>query len=156
MDKKEKHRDGTKKTRILIVDNNSAVRLGMIELINQERSFMVCAKAENSDRALEAIEKQEVDLAIVDISLEGTNGIELTEKIKSRYPHLPVLILTMHNEPIYAKRAFKAGARGYVTKQEVAETIITAIRLMLSGKDYIGERMAQKFLKNLHSAGPHC
>lgn len=152
----KKQRNSRKKAKILIVDDHSLVRKGLIELINQEPDLVVSAEAKNAEQALEAIEKQEVDLAIVDISLEGTNGIELTEKIKSRYPHLPVLILTMHNEPIYAKRAFKAGARGYVTKQEVAETIITAIRLMLSGKDYIGERMAQKFLKNLHSAGPHC
>lgn len=93
MDKKEKHRDGTKKTRILIVDNNSAVRLGMIELINQERSFMVCAKAENSDQALEAIEKQQIDLVVVNISLEGMSSVQLTERIKARCPSLPVLVL---------------------------------------------------------------
>lgn len=90
-------------------------------------------------------------MAIVDISLEGMNGIQLTEKIKSKHMHLPVLILTMHDEALYAKRAFRAGAEGYITKHEAAETIITAIRLMLTGKDYISESMTQKFLKKLNS-----
>ena len=94
------------------------------------------------------IEERQVDLAVVDISLNRVNGIELTEKIKSQYPHLPVLILTMHDEAIYAKRAFEAGAEGYITKHEAAETIITAIRLMLAGKHFVSESMAQKILEN--------
>jgi DNA-binding NarL/FixJ family response regulator len=157
MNKKKKHqKNNEKKTNILIVDDHSIVRKGLMQLINEEPDLVVCAEAENATQALEAIEKKQVDLAIVDISLDGTNGIQLTEKIKSQCPHLPVLILTMHDEAIYAKRAFQAGAEGYITKQEAAETIITAIRLMLSGKDYIGEPMAQKFLKKLRSTGSHC
>lgn len=104
---------------------------------------------------MDIIEQQNVDSAILDISLEGMNGIQLTKKIKSRYPHLPILILTMHTEPTYAKRAFQAGARGYITKHEAAETIIAAIRLMLCGKDYISETMTQKFLNRIHSKGSH-
>ncbi|MHC4158465.1 MAG: response regulator [Planctomycetota bacterium] len=153
---KSKHKNGVEKNRILIVDDHSIVRKGLIQLINQEADLMVCAEAENAEQALEAVEKQHVDLAIVDISLEGMNGVQLTEKIKSHHPHLPVLILTMHTEPGYAKQAFQAGAKGYVTKQEAAETVITAIRLMLTGRDYISEKMAQKFLKNLHSAESRC
>jgi DNA-binding NarL/FixJ family response regulator len=156
MNKKNKQRKSEKKTKILIVDDHSIVRHGLTQLINQELDLFVCAEAESAEQALDIIEQQNVDLAILDISLEGMNGVQLTEKIKSRYPHLPVLILTMHAEPTYAKRAFRAGAKGYVTKQEAAETIITAIRLMLSGRDYISEQMAQKFLKNLNSAGSHC
>jgi DNA-binding NarL/FixJ family response regulator len=156
MRKKKKQQNSDKKVKILIVDDHSIVRKGLIQLINEEPDLLVCAEAENAAQALEAIEKQQVDLAIVDISLDGTNGIRLTEKIKSQRPHLPVLILTMHDEALYAKRAFQAGARGYITKQEAAETITTAIRLMLSGKDYISETMAQKFLKKLHTRGSHC
>ncbi len=155
-EKKEQHEKSESKTRILIVDDHSIVRKGLIQLINEELDLVVCAEAENATGALEAIEKKQIDLAIVDISLDGINGIQLTEKIKSQRPHLPVLILTMHDEALYAKRAFQAGAEGYVTKQEAAETIITAIRLMLSGKDYIGERMAQRFLKKLDSTGSRC
>ena len=156
MNKKKKQQNSDKKIQILIVDDHSIVRKGLIQLISEEPDLVVCAEAENATQALEAIEKKQIDLAIVDISLDGTNGIQLTEKIKSQRPHLPVLILTMHDEALYAKRAFQAGAEGYVTKQEAAETIITAIRLMLSGKDYIGERMAQRFLKKLDSTGSRC
>jgi len=156
MNEKKKQQNSDKKIQILIVDDHSIVRKGLIQLISEEPDLVVCAEAENAAQALEALEKERVDLAIVDISLDGTNGIQLTEKIKSQRPHLPVLILTMHDEALYAKRAFQAGAEGYVTKQEAAETIITAIRLMLSGKDYIGERMAQRFLKKLDSTGSRC
>ncbi len=151
MNKKKKQQNSDRKIKILIVDDHSIVRKGLIQLINEELDLVVCAEAENATGALEAIEKKQIDLAIVDISLEGMNGIQLTEKIKSKHLHLPVLILTMHDEALYAKRAFQAGAEGYITKHEAAETIITAIRLMLTGKDYISESMTQKFLKKLNS-----
>ncbi|MHC4640359.1 MAG: response regulator [Planctomycetota bacterium] len=153
MKKRKEHRG---KSRILIVDDHTVVRQGLMLLINQEPDLEVCAEAENAAEALEIIEEQEVDLAIVDISLDGPNGIQLTERIKSQYPTMPVLVLTMHDEALYVKRAFQAGAKGYVTKHEAADTIITAIRLMLSGKDYISETMTQKFLKKLNSKGSHC
>lgn len=155
MKKREENQDKNK-SRILIVDDHTVVRQGLMLLVNQEPDLVVCDEAENASQALEAIEKQPVDLAIVDISLEGPNGIQLTERIKSRHPHLPVLVLTMHDEELYVKRAFQAGAKGYITKHEAAETIITAIRLMLSGKDYISETMKQKFLKKLNSKSPYC
>ena len=149
MNKRKEHH-GKRKSRILIVDDHAVVRQGLRLLINQEPDLVVCADAENAAEALEAIEKQRVDLAIIDISLDGPNGIQLTERIKSQHPNLPVLVLTMHDEELYVKRAFQAGAKGYVTKHEAAGTVITAIRLMLSGKDYISETMRQKFLKKLH------
>jgi DNA-binding NarL/FixJ family response regulator len=132
------------KTRILIVDDHSIVRRGLMQLINQESDLVVCAEAENAEQALEAVKEQQVDLAIVDISLIGTDGIQLTTKIKEQSPKLPVLILTMHDEARYAESAFQAGARGYVTKQEAAETIITAIRLVLSGQRYLGKTTVEK------------
>lgn len=155
MKKREENQDQSK-SRILIVDDHTVVRQGLTLLIGQEPDLVVCSEAENASQALEAIEKQQVDLAIVDISLDGPNGIQLTERIKSRHPHLPVLVLTMHDEELYVKRAFQAGAKGYITKHEAAETIITAIRLMLSGKDYISETMKQKFLKKINSKGSYC
>ena len=154
-EKREQLNNRQNKARILIVDDHAIVREGLALLINQEPDLVVCAKAENADQALDAIGTLPVDLAIVDISLEGRNGLQLTEQIKSQYPHLPVLILTMHDEALYAKRAFQAGARGYITKHEAAETIIAAVRLMLDGKDYISETMTQKFLKSIHSKGSH-
>lgn len=155
-EKEGQHDKGKYKTRILVVDDHTVVRQGLTLLINQEPDLVVCAEAENATQALEIIEKQQVDLAIVDISLDGPNGIQLTERIKSKQPHLPVLVLTMHDEELYVKLAFQAGAKGYITKHEAAETIITAIRLMLSGKDYISETMTQKFLRKLNSKDSHC
>jgi len=145
MNEKKAQDDNSKsKARILVVDDHAIVRAGLTLLINQEPDFVVCAEAKNADQALEAIEKHQVDLAIVDISLEGTNGIQLTKKIKSQRPHLPVLILTMHDEVLYAKRAFRAGAQGYVTKHRATETIITAIRQVLSGEIHVSEKFATK------------
>jgi DNA-binding NarL/FixJ family response regulator len=153
MKKRKEHHD---KSRILIVDDHTVVRQGLILLINQEPDLVVCGEAENASQALEAIKEQRFDLAIVDISLDGPNGIKLTARIRSQQPNLPVLVLTMHDEELYIKRAFKAGAKGYITKHEAADTIIIAIRLMLSGKDYISETMTQRFLKKLNSKGSHC
>jgi DNA-binding NarL/FixJ family response regulator len=143
-EEKEPHDSHESKTRILIVDDHSIVRRGLVQLINQELDLAVCAEAEDAEQALEVVKEQQVDLAIVDISLIGTNGIKLTEKIKEQRPHLPVLILTMHDEARYADSAFQAGARGYVTKQEAAETIITAIRLVLRGQQYLSKTRKEK------------
>ncbi len=135
------------KTRILVVDDHPVVRKGLTLLINSESDLMVCAEAENAAQALEVLEEESIDIAVVDISLNGTNGIQLTEKIKSKYPDLPVLILTIHDEAVYAKRALEAGAKGYVNKREAAETVIAAIRLVLSGKQYLKEQMSQDVSK---------
>lgn len=127
-DKKEQRNNREGKTKILIVNGNSVVRRGLIQLINQQSGFVVCAEAENDAQALEAIEKQRFDLAVVDISLEGTAGVQLVEKIKLRCPNLPVLTLSMREELHYAKRALQAGAEEYILNQRVSEQIIKAIR----------------------------
>lgn len=145
--KKKEQVNSKDKTRILVVDDHPVVRKGLISLINSESDLMVCAEAENAAQALEVLEKESVDIAVVDISLNGINGIQLTEKIKSKYPDLPVLILTIHDEAVYAKRALEAGAKGYVNKREAAETVIAAIRLVLSGKQYLKEQMSQDVSK---------
>ena len=145
--KKKEQVNSKDKTRILVVDDHPVVRKGLTLLINSESDLMVCAEAENAAQALEVLEKESIDIAVVDISLNGTNGIQLTEKIKSKYPDLPVLILTIHDEAVYAKRALEAGAKGYVNKREAAETVIAAIRLVLSGKQYLKEQMSQDVSK---------
>ena len=145
-EKKEPHEKSESKTRILIVDDHPVVRQGLIQLINHEPELVVSAEAENAAQALEVLEKESVDIAVVDISLNGTNGIQLTGIIKSKYPGLPVLILTIHDESFYAKRALEAGAKGYVNKCEAADTIITAIHSVLSGKQYISEKRAGNVL----------
>jgi DNA-binding NarL/FixJ family response regulator len=143
-EKNEQNIEGQSPSRILVVDDHAIVRKGLALLVNQEPDLSVCAEAESADEALVVLESRPVDLAIVDISLNGMNGIQLTEKIKSKYPDLPVLILTMHDEAIYAKLAFRAGAGGYITKQEAAEAIVPAIRMMLRNESYISGSVAQK------------
>jgi len=152
MNTNELNNENQEPVKILVVDDHAIVRKGLALLINQDSALKVCAEAENADQALAILENQQIDLAIVDISLNGTNGIQLTEKIKSRYPKLPVLILTMHDEAIYAKLAFRAGAEGYVTKHEAAETIVSAIHMMLRKKNYVSETIAQKISENNSSS----
>lgn len=115
------------KTRILIVGDRSLVRQGLIQLINQKSDLEVCGEADNANQALEAIKKQGFDLIIVDISLNSVTGIQHTEKIRLRCPTLPILIVCMDNELLYAKRAFRTKASGYEISQEATEQIITAI-----------------------------
>lgn len=147
---------GKIKSRILIVDDHSVVRRGLIQLINQETDLVVCAEAENAEQALEAIKTDRVDLAIVDISLIGTNGIQLTKNLKELHPKMPVLILTMHEGSRYAESAFQAGAEGYVTKQEAAETIITAIHLVLRGQRYLSKTRAENLPGDIGSQTSGC
>ncbi|MHC4244071.1 MAG: response regulator [Planctomycetota bacterium] len=146
MKPKTQHGAGKNKIRIFVVDDHAIVRQGLIKLIETEFDLMVCSEAKNANQALEAMDRQEFDLAIVDISLEGINGIELTEIMKLRSPNMIVLILSMYDGLFYAQRALRAGASGYVAKYEAAEKIITAIRQVLSGKIYVSD---SKMVKNM-------
>jgi len=132
------------KTRILIVDDNEMVRRGLAELINHHGDLAVCAEAADAAETLEMLTRLEVDLAIVDISLVGTDGIELTRQIKSRWPHLPVLILTMHGEQHYVRQAFDAGADGYILKADACGNIASAVRLVIAGDRYVSPELVGK------------
>jgi DNA-binding NarL/FixJ family response regulator len=136
---------GARKTRITVVDDHPVVLEGLAQLINREDDLMVCATAGNAKKALEAIKKQQVDLVIVDMLLKDTTGIQITIELKLRWPNLHVLILSMSDDPYHVKRAFQAGARGYLTKDEVSEKIILAIRRVLEGEIYVGKRIARQF-----------
>ena len=151
MKSKAQHGAGKNKIRIMIVDDHAIVRQGLIRLIETEFDLKVCSEAENANQALEALDKQEFDLAIVDISLEGINGLELTEKMKLRSPNMIVLILSMYDGLYYAQRALRAGASGYVAKYEAAEKIITAIRQVLSGKIYVSDSKMVKIMSDTTS-----
>ena len=149
--KTNEHFDSNENKRnILVVDDHPILRQGLGQLINHEPDLVVCAEAENAENALSEIENNDIDLAIVDISIIGTDGVGLTGQIKTRHPQIPVLILTMHDEILYAKRAFRAGAEGYVEKREAAETIITAIRKVLNGEKYISRQMAEKISRSIY------
>src|SRR6266481_399007 len=125
------------KTRVLLVDDHPILRRGLAELINQQADMMVCGEAEDSPRAFEAISTLNPDVAVVDISLKGSNGIELIKNVKARYPDLPILVLSMHDEALYAERALWAGGRGYVMKEEASEGLLTAIRRVLAGEIFL-------------------
>ena len=151
MKSKAQHGAGKNKTRILVVDDHAIVRQGLIKLIETEFDLMVCSEAQNSDQALKAMARQKFDLAIVDISLEGMNGLKLTEIMKLRSPKMIVLILSMYEGLFYASRALRAGASGYVAKYEAAEKIITAIRFVLSGKTYVSDSKMEKIMSDTTS-----
>lgn len=142
---------GAKKnpTRILIVDDHPLLRKGVAQLINTEKDMVVCGEAEDAHKALAAIGTTKCDVAIIDISLGGTSGIELLKNIKVRYPKLLVLVLSMHDESVYAQRALRAGAAGYIMKQEATEKVLVALRKILNGEVYLSERLGNKMLNTL-------
>lgn len=137
------------KKKILLVEDHPIFRWGLSELINQEDDLLVCGGAENAVHAWNEIERLKPDLIIADITLQGSDGIELTKEITRRYKDLPVLMLSMHDEFLYAERALHAGARGYIMKQEAMESVVTAIRQVLKGKLYLNEKVKERILLNL-------
>lgn len=142
------------KKRILIVDDHPIVRRGLADLVNQETGLAVSGQAEDAHQAMEAIRAQEPDMVIVDISLKETSGLELIKDIKTRHPGLPVLTLSMHDESLYAERALRAGARGYIMKQQATEELIMAIRKVLDGQVYVSDTVAAKMVGKLVGGGP--
>ena len=136
--------------KVLLVDDHPLVREGLVNLISQEADLQICGEAGNEPQALELIRTVRPDVAIVDISLETGSGIELIKSIKAMFPAVTVLVLSMHDELLYAERALRAGARGYVMKREAAKKVIEAIRCVLAGQLYVSDKiaalMAEKFV----------
>ncbi len=139
----------TGKRRILVVDDHPIVREGMALLINPQPDLEVCGVAEEARTALQAIEDSEPNLVILDVSLNGPDGLELVKMVRARRPGLPVLILSMHDEQNYAERALRAGANGYIMKQEATDKVLTAIRRILDGQIYVSEAIASRILRQL-------
>ncbi len=135
-----------KKT-VYVVDDHPIVRHGLVELINREAELQVIGEAEGAHDALKALSSTLPDIIIIDISLQGTSGIELTKDIKMRYPDLPVLVLSMHDEALYAQRALRAGAGGYIMKKERPKKVITAIRKIIDGEICVSKKIASTILK---------
>lgn len=146
---------GEHKSRILIVDDHAVLREGLALLVNKEEDLTVCGNAEDANQALEAIEESRPDLVIVDITLKHSNGIGLIKEITIRHPKLRVLVLSMHEDSLYAERAIQAGANGYITKRETGGKVLTAIRQVLSGEVYIGDEMLPELLRGLADGEPH-
>jgi DNA-binding NarL/FixJ family response regulator len=115
--------------------------------IEREPDLMVCGEAEDATSALQAIRESAPDFVILDISLNGPDGLELLKTLRVRYPNLPALVLSMHDESVYAERALRAGANGYIMKQEAADKVITAIRHILGGDVYLSDRLTKQMLQ---------
>jgi DNA-binding NarL/FixJ family response regulator len=142
---------GAKKnpTRILIVDDHPLLRQGITQLINEEKDMHVCGEADDPHKAMDAIETMDPDVVILDISLKGASGIELLKNLKARFPRLLVLILSMHDESVYAQRALRAGAAGYIMKQEATDKVLTALRRVLNGEVYLSDDLGSRMLNRL-------
>jgi len=132
--------------RILIVDDHPVVRKGIERLINQEKGLLVCAQADGVRQARQALKNDYIDLAIVDLTLEKSSGLELIKDIRALYPDLPVLVLSMHDEFLYAERVLRAGARGYIMKQQPPEELLVAIHKVLDGQIYVSDSVASKMM----------
>ena len=139
------------KIRVLIVDDHPIVRRGIAQLINQEADLTTCCEAGSAQEALDLMVNETPDILLVDISLDGVSGIELVKMLKSRHPKTPALVISMHDESLYAERALRAGARGYIMKQEATEKVLTAIRQVIRGNIYLSERMQAKILQRVLS-----
>jgi DNA-binding NarL/FixJ family response regulator len=133
--------------RILLVDDHAVVRFGVAQLINQQSDLMVCGEEEDAARALNAIGRLKPDLVIADISLKDSSGLELMRNIKAQSSGLPVLVVSTHDEGIYAEIAFRAGALGYLMKADALDKVVTAIRRVLSGNIYVSDTLAAKMLQ---------
>ena len=146
MNVKQDTKRGPARKRILVVDDHPILREGLLQSINRESDLMVCGEAENAHQALGVIGKLKPDLVLVDIGLPGKSGFELVKDIRTVHPDVPVLVLSMHDESLYAERVLRAGARGYIMKHERPGKLIEAIRTVLSGKAYVSEKMAARIL----------
>jgi len=132
--------------RILVVDDHPIFREGLLQSIHRQPDLMVCGEAENASQALGAMSKLKPDLVLVDITLPEKSGFELVKDIQALHPGVPVLVLSMHDESLYAERVLRAGARGYIMKHERPEKLLEAIRHILNGKAYVSEKMAARIL----------
>jgi len=129
-----------KATRILLVDDHPVVRDGFAELINREPDLTVCAAADDRPGAIQAIEKTDPHLVVIDLTLKNSSGMELIKDLRARWPERLILVVSMHNENLYAERVLRAGARGYITKQQATRDILLAIRRVLGGGIYLNHR----------------
>lgn len=142
-------RETAARKQIFIVEDHPIFRLGMTELINDEPDLAVCGNADTVQGALSSIEQLAPDLVIADISLREGDGIELVKELHRRCPGLPVLVLSMHDEALYAERALMAGAKGYIMKQEAMDRVVGAVRLVLSGKIYASDTVKDRIMTGL-------
>ena len=138
-----------KKIKVFVIDDHPLVREWLATLLNRQSDFQVCGEASSGQQAIKLIATAKPDIAIVDISLEGGSGIELIKGIKASYPNVVMVVLTMHDESLYAERVLRAGARGYVMKREATKNIIPAIRRVLEGKLFVSDKFLSAIAERL-------
>ena len=141
-----------RKSRIFLVDDHPLVREGLANLINQQDDLMVCGEAEDGAEALSGIGAVRPDVALIDISLKNESGLELVKNLEARFPLVALIVLSMHDEALYAERALRAGARGYVMKRETTKSVLTAIRRVVEGDVYVSERFVNVMARRLGSS----
>jgi DNA-binding NarL/FixJ family response regulator len=144
--------DDRNKRRIFLVEDHPVTRQGLKSLIDAERDLVVCGEADSFDAALEGIQKSLPDVALVDVTLPRLSGLELLKEIKSRHPAVPVLMMSMHDETLFAERALRAGAGGYIMKLETPATILAGIRRLIAGELCLSEKMRGKMLHRIASS----
>ncbi len=137
------------KSKILIVDDHPIFHMGMKELLNQEEDFTVCSVAENIKEARKALSEDKPDMAIIDITLAEDNGLDLVKEISGSERSIPMLVLSMHDESVWAERAIRAGAQGYIMKKEASETVISALRQIRKGKIHVSSNIVSRLLDKL-------
>ena len=133
--------------RVLVIDDHPVVRQGFSELIDQTTDLKVCGQAQDATSAREMLGATNPDVLVLDLSLEGASGLDFLESLKATHPKLPVLVLSMHDESLYAERALRAGARGYIMKERPIQEVMTAIRRVLAGEIYLSDKMSARLLR---------
>jgi DNA-binding NarL/FixJ family response regulator len=144
----------TSKAKVFLVDDHASFREALAEVIDHQEDLAVSGTADDAHRALQAIEAAKPDIAVIDICLAGKTGIELIKDLRVRCPNLPILVLSMYQESLYAEHALWAGAKGYVMKEESIQNVLVAIRRVLAGAVYVSEKMAARVLKEVAAGRP--
>jgi DNA-binding NarL/FixJ family response regulator len=141
-----------RKNRVFVVDDHPLVREGLLNLINAQDDLIVCGEAEDSSQATSGISKEQPDVALIDISLKNESGLELVKDLGTRFPEVALIVLSMHDEALYAERALRAGARGYVMKRETSKSVLASIRRVLEGGIYVSEKIVNRMAQRLISS----
>ena len=141
-----------RKSRVFIVDDHPLVREGLTNLINGQDDLIVCGEAKDSAQAINGIGKARPNVALIDISLENESGLELVKTLEDQFPQVALIILSMHDEALYAERALRAGAQGYVMKHETSKSVLASIRQVLEGGVYVSERIVKRMALKLTSS----
>ena len=141
-----------RKSRVFIVDDHPLVREGLTNLINGQDDLIVCGEAKDSTQTINGIVKARPDVALIDISLENESGLELVRQLASKFSQVALIILSMHDEGLYAERALRAGARGYVMKHETSKSVLASIRQVLAGGVYVSEKIVKRIALRLASS----